>query len=84
MGHVAIANQETAPDARLRQHRVRRPAPSDYIDETISGLKFKIRFLRVNERHHSVADRRGESAAHQPHSDQDPAPATSRSPSSTT
>ncbi len=28
---------------------------SDYIDETISGLKFKIRFLRVNERHHSVA-----------------------------
>ena len=28
---------------------------SDFIDETISGLKFKIRFLRVNERHHSVA-----------------------------
>jgi hypothetical protein len=28
---------------------------SDYIDETISGLKFKIRFLRVNERHHTVA-----------------------------
>ncbi len=28
---------------------------SDYIDETISGLKLKIRFLRVNERHHSVA-----------------------------
>jgi hypothetical protein len=28
---------------------------TDYIDETISGLKFKIRFLRVNQRHHSVA-----------------------------
>ena len=28
---------------------------TDYIDETISGLKLKIRFLRVNERHHSVA-----------------------------
>ena len=28
---------------------------SDYIDETISGVKLKIRFPRVNERHHSVA-----------------------------
>jgi Glyoxalase/Bleomycin resistance protein/Dioxygenase superfamily len=28
---------------------------SDYIDETISGVKLKIRFLRVNKRHHSVA-----------------------------
>jgi hypothetical protein len=28
---------------------------TDYIDETIGGLKFKIRFLRVNQRHHSVA-----------------------------
>ena len=28
---------------------------TDYIDETISGIKFKIRFLRVNQRHHSVA-----------------------------
>ncbi|GAY16764.1 VOC family protein [Mycobacterium sp. shizuoka-1] len=54
MGHVAIATKKphqmrgyysTVFDARL----------SDYIDETISGLKFKIRFLRVNERHHSVA-----------------------------
>jgi len=54
MGHVAIATKKphqvrgyysTVYDARL----------SDYIDETISGLKFKIRFLRVNERHHSVA-----------------------------
>ncbi|EUA08411.1 glyoxalase/Bleomycin resistance /Dioxygenase superfamily protein [Mycobacterium kansasii 732] len=54
MGHVAIATKkphqmrgyyDTVFDARL----------SDYIDETISGVKFKIRFLRVNERHHTVA-----------------------------
>ncbi|UXA19340.1 VOC family protein [Mycobacterium sp. SMC-4] len=54
MGHVALTT--TKPhlvrgyyshvfDARL----------SDYIDETINGMKLKIRFLRVNERHHSVA-----------------------------
>jgi 2,3-dihydroxybiphenyl 1,2-dioxygenase len=54
MGHVAVTSTRphqvrgyynTVFDARL----------SDFIDETISGLKFKIRFLRVNERHHSVA-----------------------------
>ncbi|ART71259.1 extradiol ring-cleavage dioxygenase [Mycobacterium dioxanotrophicus] len=54
MGHVALTAKdphrvrgyyETVFDARL----------SDYIDETISGVKFKIRFLRVNSRHHSVA-----------------------------
>jgi 2,3-dihydroxybiphenyl 1,2-dioxygenase len=54
MGHIAITSTKPAQlrgyyntvfDARL----------SDYIDETISGLKVKIRFLRVNERHHSVA-----------------------------
>lgn len=54
MGHVAITSRkpahmrgyfDTVFDARL----------SDYIDETISGVKLKIRFLRVNERHHSVA-----------------------------
>jgi len=54
LGHVAITSTKpqqtrgyysTVFDARL----------TDYIDETISGLKFKIRFLRVNERHHSVA-----------------------------
>jgi 2,3-dihydroxybiphenyl 1,2-dioxygenase len=54
LGHVALTTKkphqvrgyyDTVFDARL----------SDYIDETISGLKFKIRFLRVNERHHSVA-----------------------------
>ncbi|MEZ0052385.1 2,3-dihydroxybiphenyl 1,2-dioxygenase [Mycobacterium sp. MAA66] len=54
LGHVALTTKNphltrgyysTVFDARL----------SDYIDETISGIKFKIRFLRVNERHHSVA-----------------------------
>ncbi|MEU3612348.1 VOC family protein [Streptomyces sp. NPDC006872] len=54
MGHVAITSAKpalmrgyfnTVFDARL----------TDYIDETISGVKLKIRFLRVNERHHSIA-----------------------------
>lgn len=54
MGHVAITSTKphqmrgyynSVFDARL----------SDYIDETISGLKVKIRFLRVNQRHHSIA-----------------------------
>lgn len=54
MGHVAITSKKptqirgyfnTVFDARL----------SDYIDETMNGVKLKIRFLRVNERHHSVA-----------------------------
>jgi len=54
MGHVAVTTKKPHQmrgyynavfDARL----------SDYIDETISGVKLKIRFLRVNQRHHSVA-----------------------------
>jgi 2,3-dihydroxybiphenyl 1,2-dioxygenase len=54
MGHVAITSKkphqmrgyyDTVFDAR----------PTDFIDETISGVKLKIRFLRVNRRHHSVA-----------------------------
>lgn len=54
MGHVAITSTRPAKlrgyfntvfDARL----------TDYIDETVSGVKLKIRFLRVNERHHSIA-----------------------------
>jgi 2,3-dihydroxybiphenyl 1,2-dioxygenase len=54
IGHVAVTSTkpqqmrgyyDTVFDARL----------TDYIDETISGLKFKIRFLRVNQRHHSIA-----------------------------
>lgn len=54
MGHVAITSRapagihafyETVFNSRL----------SDFIDENIGGLKLKIRFLRVNERHHSIA-----------------------------
>nr|WP_246461805.1 VOC family protein [Nocardia transvalensis] len=54
LGHVAIVSREpesmrgyfrTVFDSRL----------SDYIDETVSGLRMRIRFLRVNERHHSIA-----------------------------
>jgi len=54
LGHVAITTKKphqmrgyysTVFDARL----------SDYIDENVGGMNLKIRFLRVNERHHSVA-----------------------------
>ncbi|MFI9388051.1 VOC family protein [Kutzneria sp. NPDC052558] len=54
MGHIAITSTKptqirgyftTVFDARL----------TDYIDETISGIKAKMRFLRVNERHHTIA-----------------------------
>lgn len=54
MGHVALTSTrpaqlrgyyDTVFDARL----------TDYIDETIDGVVVKARFLRVNERHHSVA-----------------------------
>jgi 2,3-dihydroxybiphenyl 1,2-dioxygenase len=54
MGHIAITSTRphqlrgyynTVFDARL----------TDLIDETISGVKLKIRFLRVNNRHHSIA-----------------------------
>jgi 2,3-dihydroxybiphenyl 1,2-dioxygenase len=54
MGHVALTTKKPFQtrgyyagvfDARL----------TDYIDETINGVKVRIRFLRVNERHHSVA-----------------------------
>jgi 2,3-dihydroxybiphenyl 1,2-dioxygenase len=54
MGHVAVVSKK--PDQLHAYYRsVFDARLSDFIDETISGLKFKIRFLRVNERHHSVA-----------------------------
>ncbi|WP_431969948.1 VOC family protein [Nocardia sp. bgisy134] len=54
MGHVAIVSRE--PEAmRGYYHTVFDSRLSDYIDENISGLTMKIRFLRVNERHHSIA-----------------------------
>ncbi len=54
MGHVAVT---TAKPHQVRgYYNTVFDAPlSDYIDETISGVKVKIRFLRVNERHHTVA-----------------------------
>lgn len=54
LGHVAIISKkphqmrgyyDTVFDARL----------SDYIEETMNGIRGRVRFLRVNERHHSVA-----------------------------
>lgn len=54
MGHVAVAAKnprqmrgyyDTVFNARL----------SDLIEETLNGMKVKIRFLRVNERHHTIA-----------------------------
>lgn len=54
MGHLAITTKKpeelrgyynTVFDARI----------TDFIDENVSGVKLKLRFLRVNERHHSIA-----------------------------
>lgn len=54
MGHVAITSKapeaikayyDTVFDARL----------SDWVHENISGIQLRIRFLRTDERHHSVA-----------------------------
>lgn len=53
-GHVAIATK-SPHELRGYYNHVFDARLSDFIDETINGLKLKIRFLRVNERHHSVA-----------------------------
>lgn len=54
MGHLAITTKhpemlrtyyDTVFDARI----------SDHIEENIGGTKLKIRFMRVNQRHHSIA-----------------------------
>lgn len=54
LGHLAITTKHpeqlrsyynTVFDARI----------TDFIDENVSGMMMKIRFLRVNERHHSIA-----------------------------
>ncbi|NKI42105.1 VOC family protein [Streptomyces physcomitrii] len=54
MGHVAITSAKPTL-MRGYYHTVFDARLTDYIDETISGVKLKIRFLRVNERHHSLA-----------------------------
>ena len=54
MGHVALTT--TKPEEiRGYYNTVFDSRLTDYIDETISGVKLKIRFLRVNQRHHSLA-----------------------------
>lgn len=54
MGHIALTSTKPA-EVRSYFNTVFNARLTDYIDETISGVKLKIRFLRVNERHHSVA-----------------------------
>ncbi|PUB27603.1 2,3-dihydroxybiphenyl 1,2-dioxygenase [Promicromonospora sp. AC04] len=54
MGHLAITTKR--PDElRSYYNTVFDARITDFIDENISGLTLKIRFLRVNERHHSIA-----------------------------
>ncbi|MER7458006.1 VOC family protein [Micromonospora sp. NPDC126480] len=54
MGHIAITSRR--PDAIHRYYDNLLDARlSDYIVETISAVRFRIRFLRLNGRHHSVA-----------------------------
>jgi len=54
LGHVALTTKKPH-ELRGYYNHVFDARLSDYIDETINGMKLKIRFLRVNERHHSVA-----------------------------
>ncbi len=54
LGHVALTTKKPH-ELRGYYNHVFDARLSDYIDETINGVKLKIRFLRVNERHHSVA-----------------------------
>ncbi len=54
LGHVALTTKNPQLVRGYYNH-VFDARLSDYIDETINGLKLKIRFLRVNQRHHSVA-----------------------------
>lgn len=54
MGHVALTSKQPHL-LRGYYDRVFDARLTDYIDETINGVKLKIRFLRVNERHHSIA-----------------------------
>jgi len=54
MGHVAITTRDPL-GMHAYFHTVLDSRVSDFIDEKIGPLTLKIRFLRVNERHHSVA-----------------------------
>jgi 2,3-dihydroxybiphenyl 1,2-dioxygenase len=53
-GHIALTTRQ--PEKLHAYYRALFDARlSDFIDETIAGVRLKIRFLRVNARHHSVA-----------------------------
>ena len=53
-GHIALTTRE--PERLHAYYRALFDARlTDFIDETISGVRLRIRFLRVNARHHSVA-----------------------------
>ncbi|MEU1205036.1 VOC family protein [Nocardia sp. NPDC005825] len=54
LGHVAMVSREPET-VRAYYRTVFDSRLTDFIDENVSGLKMKIRFLRVNERHHSIA-----------------------------
>lgn len=54
MGHLAITTKHPE-ELRSYYNTVFDARITDFIDENVSGLMLKIRFLRVNERHHSIA-----------------------------
>lgn len=54
MGHLAMTTKDPRGLQRYYDY-VFDARISDYIDETIAGQKLKIRFLRTDTRHHSVA-----------------------------
>lgn len=54
MGHVAITTTKPR-EMRSYYDTLFNARLSDYIDETVTGAKLKVRFLRVNQRHHSIA-----------------------------
>lgn len=54
MGHVAITSRKPVKMQRFWQE-IFDARVSDYIEQVISGVTLDITFLRLNERHHSVA-----------------------------
>ncbi|MGN0065717.1 MAG: VOC family protein [Nocardioides sp.] len=54
MGHLAITTKDPVGLQRYYDY-VFDARLSDFIDENVSGQKLKIRFLRTDSRHHSVA-----------------------------
>lgn len=54
MGHVAITSRKPVKMQRFWQE-IFDARVSDYIEQVISGVTLDVTFLRLNERHHSVA-----------------------------